>query len=209
MRKILGITGSIASGKSLFCNILGDLGFTVIDSDQIVHELYQPGNKGYKALTGNKAFKPEIPLNSDKTIDRNKLRKIVFENKAYKEKIEKIIHPLTTEQIKKSIKKLSENTNIAVEIPLLFEKKLENLVDITVCVQSPMEKVIERIIEKFTVSEEDAFKILKNQMPVNEKLYQADIIILNNDGIDAMKEKGRALIKILEREEITYQEQYP
>lgn len=193
MRKILGITGSIASGKSFFCNILKEFGFVVIDADKIVHELYQPGNKGYNALLKNKSLK--IPLNTDKTINRDKLRTIVFDNKKNREIIESIIHPLTTAEIKAAIK--NQIGNIAIEIPLLFEKKLEKLVDTTICVHSPLETVIERIIKKFKINEDEAFKILNSQMPISEKLSKADIIILNNSNTEKLREKAKELCNFI------------
>jgi dephospho-CoA kinase len=194
MRQILGITGSIASGKSIFCKILAEQGCTFIDSDRIVHELYKPGNKGYEALVKNKTLKPKVPINSDKTINMDKLRTLIFGRPLYREKIEKIIHPLVTAEIKKSIKNAPKDINIAIEMPLLFEKKLEGLVDLTIVVQSPIEQVMERVMKKFGISKEDALKILNAQMPVSEKLYKADVIVLNNGDMEELKEKAKTVL---------------
>ena len=91
MKKVIGITGGIASGKSTVCNILIELGYPVIDSDIISKRLSQKGNSCYYAIVNN--FGDDILL-SDGNIDRKKLGNIIFNNKDKKELLNNVTHPL-------------------------------------------------------------------------------------------------------------------
>ncbi|MDE6655618.1 MAG: dephospho-CoA kinase, partial [Anaeroplasmataceae bacterium] len=125
MRKVVGITGGIASGKSLVCEYLISLGYHIIDSDAISRRLSQKGNPIYQAILesfGSEYFLPNLEL------DRKKLGRYIFENSDARDKLNAITHPLIVEEIKNLIRKSKENL-IFLDIPLLFEAKLSYLCD--------------------------------------------------------------------------------
>ena len=120
MKKIIGITGGIASGKSTVCNYIRTLGYPVIDSDAIARELSQKGNSLYDAILSS--FGVEY-LDAKGEIDRHKLGSYIFKNSKARQHLNAITHPKIVEEIQKKIKKCKENI-IFLDIPLLIEKTM-------------------------------------------------------------------------------------
>ena len=125
MKRIIGITGGIASGKSNICNIIKNEGYIVIDSDKIVRDLSEVGLPIYNAIKDK--FGEEF-LNEDKSLNKKKLAKLVFNNSAAKLVLDSITHPIVLEEIKKEIKELPEGL-IFVDVPLLYEAKFDVICD--------------------------------------------------------------------------------
>ena len=118
--KLIGLTGGIASGKTAAAAILRRLGAAVIDADELSREVVQPGEEAWKEIIA--AFSPAV-LQQDKTLDRKKLRKLVFDDPAARKKLEAIIHPKVRALAEKRIRELEAAGNeiIVYEVPLLFE----------------------------------------------------------------------------------------
>jgi len=193
--KIIGLTGGIASGKSTVSSFIKSKGYRIIDADQIARDVVKKGSQGLKAI--EKTFGKEI-LNSPGSLNRKKLRKIVFNDEKALMKLEGITHPLIIAEIKKNIKKLNESDTINLvflECPLLFEMSLDTLVDEVWLVVTTLHNQITRIVNRDASSIFDAKNIINQQMSLEEKTKRADVVIENNASIKALKIKTETLLK--------------
>jgi len=190
---MIGITGSIASGKSSFCRILNDLGFEVINSDEIVSELYHKDGTAYKAIT---ALGIDGVTNKNGDIDKESLRKAIFNDPVMKRKIEALVHPLVVEEIQSRIQN-SHKERFAVEVPLLFEAGLGDLFPFIVTVFAQKGTILKNTQEKYGISKEEAEKILSTQMPIEEKMKRSDLVIMNTGSLDDLRDKALSLIEEL------------
>ena len=121
--KLVGLTGGIASGKSTVAAILRRLGAAIINADELSREVVQPEQEAWEEII--KTFGPDI-LQEDKTLDRRKLRKIVFDNPEARKKLEAIIHPRVRALAESRISELAAagSSVIVYEVPLLFEAQI-------------------------------------------------------------------------------------
>lgn len=194
MRKVIGLTGSIASGKSTVSNKLIELGYQVIDCDKINHDLLKIDNAGYNAIV--KEFGSLI-LDKDKNIDRVQLGKIIFNNPKQKEILNKILHPLIKEKVKEEISQL-EGT-IFLDCPLLFETDFHELCDIKIVVYVNMDTQIQRLMQRDKITFPDALKKIYAQMSLEDKLALADYVIDNCHGLGDLDWQLKQLLFRLER----------
>ncbi|MDO9183075.1 MAG: dephospho-CoA kinase [Bacteriovorax sp.] len=172
---IIGLTGGIGTGKSTVARILADKGIPVIDADKLVKNIYQK-HETVKFISHH--FPDAI---KDGTIDFKKLREIVFQDETAKKLVEDYIYAYLPIEFKKSIEELINPLFIVYDVPLLFEKKLNELVDISVCVYAPKKIQIKRIVSRDKSSTELAQKILENQMDIEQKKVLADFVISNTE----------------------------
>ena len=186
---IIGVTGSIGSGKSTISKIFGKNGFKVISADEISHSITKKNQIGYKKIIQN--FGTKI-LDKNKGIDRKKLGDIVFGSKSELKKINSILHPIIDSEIKSRITK-SKNKDIVLDIPLLLETDAKNLVDKVVVVNSSRKNILKRIGKKFT--EKKIESILNNQMPFSEKKKFADFIVVNDADEKNLEPQIKKIIK--------------
>ncbi|MBU4099695.1 dephospho-CoA kinase, partial [Patescibacteria group bacterium] len=150
-RIILGITGSFGSGKTTVAGIFRSLGAKIIDADKIAHRLIKPRNKIYKKIIDT--FGRDI-LNKNRVIDREKLARIVFNNKLLLKRLNRIIHPEVIGVIKEKIKKYPGKV-IILDVPLLIEAGLEKIVDKLIVVTITREEQIKRICKKTGLNRPD------------------------------------------------------
>lgn len=191
--KVIGLTGSIASGKSTISNYLKQKGIKIIDADLISRQIYDIGQMAYNEVV--KEFGEKI-LNGDKTINRKELGKIVFEDKEKLKRLNQITHPIIIDEIKRKIdyyKKIGEKICI-VDAALLIETGLNDLVDEVWLVFVDFDKQIKRLMDRDNLSFEDAEKRILTQMPFEEKKKYADYIIDNSFTLeDTLKQVDRLL----------------
>lgn len=171
---IVGITGSIATGKSIVTNYLKSLGYPIIDSDEIAHRQLDDPVIIREIV---EKFGEEILIESK--VDRLKLGKIIFRNPKSRETLNQIIHPGVISEIKTFYS--SHHGLIFVDIPLLFEAKLESLVDKTIVVYTSMETQLKRLMLRDNINEEYAKMKIASQFDIEEKKKKADFLI-NNEG---------------------------
>jgi len=193
--KVIGLTGGIASGKSTVSNYLIDKGYRVIDADMIARDVVKKGSRALDEIV--KAFGERI-LNADSTLNRKKLRAIVFNNKNALNDLENITHPLIINEIKKNIQMLrnkKEVSTVFLDCPLLFEMALEGLVDEVWLVSTTINHQIERIVQRDSTNALEAQKIIDQQMSLDEKAKRCDVIIENNDTIASLKSQIDLLLK--------------
>ena len=195
---LIGLTGGIASGKSLVAEELKRLGAHIIDADEIAREVVRPGLPAYKEIV--KEFGEGI-LNPDKTINRNALGAIVFSNPKLKKRLEQITHPRILDEIDKRILAIQDKDSkaiIIIDAALLIEVGLHNKMDKVVVVYADEKAQIKRSMERDGFTMDEAKQRISSQMPLQEKRKYADFVIENVEGKD--KEKVKAEVKkIFER----------
>jgi len=180
MTRVIGLTGGIGSGKSTVSRFLAELGAVIIDADKIGHEVYRPDTDTWRQLV--KTFGSGI-LAADNTIDRKKLGVIVFGNKQELQRLNAIIHPQITEEIKKRIAECQRQgvKVIVLDAPVLLEANAKNLVDEVWVVVADEEKVIKRAAARTGLSEQQIRDRIYSQLPNAERTKDARVVI-NNDG---------------------------
>jgi dephospho-CoA kinase len=193
--KVIGLTGGIASGKSTVSNYLIDKGYYVIDADIIAREVVEKGSLGLDRIANT--FGGSI-IKKNGTLDRKKLRKIVFNDQQALKQLENITHPLIIDKIRENLKALVNNDAISLvflDCPLLFEMSLESIVDEIWLISTTVANQISRIVERDETDSKEAKKIIDQQMSLNEKIKKSDVIINNNSTIDELKSKIDLLLK--------------
>jgi dephospho-CoA kinase len=190
---ILGLTGSFGSGKTTVARIFKSFGAKIIDADRIAHCVIQSQTKVYKKIVHT--FGRDI-LKQDKTIDREKLAKAVFNNKNLLKRLNKIMHPEIIRAINKKIKEISRGI-IVLDAPLLIEKGLQNLVDKLIVVTITRIKQIERIRRKTNLKRTDILKRIKAQMPLSNKVRLADFVIDNSKTLEETKKQIIGIRRLL------------
>lgn len=179
MALIIGLTGSIASGKSTISLMFDDIHINVIDADKIAREVVYPNNKAYDDIVDY--FGEEI-LREDQTIDRKALGQIVFHDQKKLDVLNGFVHPRIRERMIEKRDLLIEKGEhvIVLDIPLLFENNLDVLVDRTIVVYVNEETQIERLMNREQFTREEAINRIQLQMPLEEKKLRADAVIDNN-----------------------------
>lgn len=177
----LGLTGGIGSGKSSVAKFLGQLGAAIVDTDQIAHSITAPQGAAIDAI--QKAFGPAF-IDPNGSLDRPKMRQLVFSDPKAKQILEDITHPLirqeTIAQAQKAIERLAPY--IVFVVPLLLESGtwIENLDHIAV-VDCPDETRIQRVMQRSGLDRPAILEIMANQASQKERLAIADTV-LHNDG---------------------------
>lgn len=176
----VGLTGGIASGKSTVSEIFASLGAKVLDADEVAREVLLPGQPAWTRL--RQAFGQEF-FNSDGTVKRKKLRKLVFADPEKRKQLNAIVHPEVMREINSRSETLSfsiQSGVLLVDVPLLLEVGVANRFDKVVVVYASESVQIKRLMQRDGISEEEARLVLKVQMPLSEKVELADYVIDNN-----------------------------
>lgn len=194
MKKVIGLTGSIASGKSTVSNKLKSLGYKVVDCDEINHKLLLKGNSGYKEVLAT--FGEQI-LDDSSQIDRKKLGNIIFNNPNEKNKLNQILHPLIKEVV---IKELEECDGfVFLDCPLLFETDFHKLCDLTIVVYVNLDTQIHRLMERDGITFPEALKKIYSQMPLDKKMELADYVLDNCHSLNDLDWQLKQLLFRMER----------
>lgn len=192
--KVIVVTGGIGTGKSTAVSIIKSLGFTVLDSDKIVHEGYNIGSDLYIKMINH--FGEEI-VNCDRTINRQRLGKIVFNDGRKLDELNEIVHKYVYEKLKEGILESIDKV-IFLDIPLILETKdihdpiYDEIWLIYVSEKTQRKRLSDRAITE-NKNPEDVLKIIDKQIPIEEKVSMVDEVI-NNEGT---KEELRVRIKKL------------
>jgi len=196
----LGITGNIASGKSLVETFLIEKGFPVIDADKIVHSLLENDrNIKEQVICVFEGF--DIFKDTEKQIlSRNKIGKIAFHDRKKLKKLEEILHPAVKIKIEEFFEENKNKKLAAACVPLLFEAGMEDMFDYIVFVGIDPEIQLKRLIERNNLSEEEAKLRINSQIPQGKKAPKADFIIDNSGTKEETLEQLRnILVNILQR----------
>lgn len=182
---IIGITGTIASGKSTVSDYFIKQGYVVIDADKITKELQEQKEvlKEFLEIFG------ESVLLENRSLNRQKLREIVFQDKTALQKINRIMHPKVREKFEDVRSRTLKEEIIFFDIPLLFEAHFEDLCEKIILVCAEREVQIRRVIQRDNSSRELAEKIINSQAKEEEKRKKSDYIIENNGTVEELYQK--------------------
>ena len=197
MVRIIGITGGIASGKSTVTEFLRRQGYQVIDADQVVHELQEPGERLYQALLST--FGSSI-LQEDGRLDRPKLGAMIFGNPELLEQSSQIQNQIIREELAGRRDLLAGKEDIFfMDLPLLFELGYESWFDQVWLVDVTEETQLSRLMTRNALSQEEAEKRIASQLSLQEKRNRADVLIDNNGPLELTQEQLREALQKLER----------
>ncbi|MBI4057694.1 MAG: dephospho-CoA kinase [Elusimicrobia bacterium] len=172
---VVGLTGGIASGKSTALREFKKCGAHVICLDESAHQVLEPGEKGYSPVV--RAFGKEI-LDVQKRIDRHRLGQRVFQNTSQLRRLESITHPLILQKMKKRVGGVKKGV-VIVDVPLLFEKHLQSLFDLTILVYADSARQLKRLWERNGFSRREALRRFRSQWSMQRKEGLADLILRN------------------------------
>ena len=183
---VIGLTGSIGTGKSEAARQLEALGASIISADQVGHEAYTPNTEAWEHVVS--AFGDEI-LQDDGEIDRRKLGTIVFSDPGQLERLNQIMHPRMAQMVADKVEVLRGQgvEVVVVEAALLFEAGWDSLVEEVWTTDSPEQAVIERLKVRNGMSEEEARKRMSSQMGRTERLDRSDYVIENSGDMVALR----------------------
>ena len=197
MARIIGITGGIASGKSTVTGSLRQQGYQVIDADQVVHELQEPGERLYQALLS--AFGPAI-LQENGRLDRAKLGAMIFGDPELLAQSSQIQNQIIREELAGRRDLLAETESIFfMDLPLLFELQYEDWFDQIWLVDVTEETQLSRLMTRNSLSQEEAEKRIAAQLSLREKRKRADVLIDNNGTVEETRHQIRDSLRKLER----------
>ena len=188
---VLGLTGGIGSGKSAVSAIFEELGIQVVDADIVAREVVEPGSVGLTQIT---AHFGDPTLTHNGTLDRAKLRAIIFANESQKQWLNNLLHPLIRETMLSQLKQATSHYVILVA-PLLFENSLEKYCNHTLLIDVPVDVQITRTTARDNVSVELAEQIIASQMSRADKQQKAGDILDNNRPLEEVKADVQKLHK--------------
>lgn len=188
--KVIGITGTISSGKSLVGTLLQEIGIPVIDTDHVAHEVLRSDVEVQEALI--KRFGKGI-LASDGSINRKALGAIVFSDEEARHDLDGIVHPAVIRACRKKIAAI-DAPEVAVLVPLLFEAGLESHYDEIWTVIASEEVVRERLKKRDGLNDEEANKRIAAQFPQSVKADGSDHVIDNSGTIDDTRKQVMAIL---------------
>ncbi len=179
-RLLLGVTGSIATGKSTVAKMLEELGARTIDFDVLSRVVVEPGKPAWEDIV---AYFGKQVLNEDQTLDREKLREIVFRDLEEKKKLEGFIHPRISEEFVEMVDAYTREDPqaiIQVVVPLLVETNMQAFFHNILMVYATEEAQKKRLMTRDGCTEEMALSMIRSQISVEEKKGYCDLIIDNS-----------------------------
>ena len=191
----IALTGGIACGKSLFAKFLRELGIHVLDADDVVHELEAPGGAAVPAIVSR--FGADV-LAADGGIDRPALAARVFSDATARADLESIVFPLVRERMGRS---RSCATALSIHIiPLLFESHWETDYDILLCIASPVDLQISRMMQSRGYTRAHAEARLAAQWPVSEKATRCHYTVMNDSTPEHLRDEATRLVAWLKEQ---------
>ena len=185
----VGLTGGIASGKSVVADMFADLGAPVIDTDVVARQVVAPGEAGLTAVV--EAFGSGI-LNEEGALDRAALRQQVFADHHARRRLEAILHPLIRTRTLAQLEAL-DSPYALVAVPLLVETGFAALVDRVLVVDCPRSAQLARLMARDEHTQEDAARIIAAQTSREARLEAADDVIDNSGDLSATQTQVREL----------------
>lgn len=194
----IGVTGGIGSGKSTICGALSENGLALVDADQISRALTEPGGDAIAAIAAS--FGTRF-IREDGAMDRETMRRVVFEDSTARMRLEAIIHPLVRRNVERKIEEAQIQGMPAVvcEIPLLAEGKTwVPQLDCILVVDCPPALQVQRVMARSALAEEAILKIIASQATRAQRLACADAVILNESiGLVALKQELGLFLRAL------------
>lgn len=188
-RRVIGLTGGIASGKSEVLRLFARAGIPTLSSDDLAHRCILRGTPAYRKIV--KHFGTGI-LGKQKQIDRPALARIVFNHPKERRRLEKMVHPCVIQGLRRFAKR--HRGLVVLDIPLLFEVYLEPIVDEVVVVYATREQQIQRLKHRNGMSRADALRRIAAQTPLSIKVKKADWVLRNNGSLRQLRENVKKLL---------------
>lgn len=194
-RRIIGLTGGIACGKSTVSNYLANrYKIPVLDADIYAREAVAIGSPILERIFDRYG---ETVRGNGGNLDRKKLGEIIFRDPIEKRWLENQIHPFVRECFAKNLEKIQDEI-VVFSIPLLFEAGLTGIVTEIWVVYCSREEQIDRLIQRDSLTREQAIARINNQMPIEQKIAVADVIFDNSSSLDELyRNIDRAIIPTL------------
>ena len=189
---LIGLTGGIASGKSLVSTRLAELGATIVDADVLAREVVEPGTPGLAAIAEH--FGPDVLL-ADGSLNRPALGAIIFADPEQREKLNSITHPAVWRRARELFDEAATDAVVVYDVPLLVEgaKGRQLDFDLIVVVNASTATRLQRLMELRGMTREEAGHRLNSQASDTERLAVADVVIDNNGTIEQTLEQVDAL----------------
>ncbi|XVF72588.1 hypothetical protein PTKIN_Ptkin12aG0133000 [Pterospermum kingtungense] len=196
--RAVGLTGGIASGKSTVSSMFKYSQIPVVDADVIARDVLKKGTGGYKKVVA--VFGLDI-LQDDGQVDRLKLGRIVFSDASKRQLLNRLLAPYISSGILFEVLKLwiKGHKVIVLDIPLLFEAKMDKWTKPIVVVWVDPQTQLQRLIERDNSTEEDARNRINAQMSLDLKRNQADIVIDNTGSLEDLQERFREVLLQVKR----------
>jgi dephospho-CoA kinase len=202
-RLLLGVTGSIATGKTTVAGMLEELGARTIDFDVLSRVVVEPDKPAWQDIV---AFFGEQILAEDRSLDRNKLREIVFQDLEKKKKLESFQHPRIFEEFIKQVEQYAgEDPHAIIQavVPLLIEVNMQSFFHNILMVYASEEEQKKRLIKRDGSSEEMAMNMIRSQLSTDEKKGYCDLVIDNSGALEQTRKQVEELwkkLKIIQQE---------
>ena len=196
----VGLTGSIAVGKSGVLRMLAALGCHVIDADEIARQVVAPGSKGLDLVRNT--FGPEV-LRDNGELDRSKLGSIVFNDAARRAQLNAILHPLiiaAQDELIREFEAIDPNGVVIIDAALMIESGGYRRLDKLIVVYCRPELQLERLMARDHLARVDAERRIATQMPQAEKMKYADYLIDTSDGFEATSAQVAKVFAMLDKE---------
>ena len=180
---IIGLTGGIGSGKSAAAALFEDIGVDLIDADDLARDSLSINSEGYKLFIEEFGDKY---LDENKNINRELIRKLIFNDSNAKSKLESIIHPIVRSGIETFIKNKKSDYCIIV-VPLIFETNSSKIYDRVLVIDCDVDVQISRTSKRDNQTKSDIENIINKQATREQRLSIADDVIVNNGSLDLLR----------------------
>lgn len=180
---IIGLTGGIGSGKSAVASLFKDIGVDLIDADDLARDSLNINSEGYKLFIDEFGDKY---LDENKNINRELIRKLIFNDSDAKSKLENIIHPIVRSGIETFIRNTKSNYCIIV-VPLIFETNSSKIYDRILVIDCDVDVQISRTSKRDNQAKSDIENIINKQATREQRLSIADDVIVNNGSLDLLR----------------------
>jgi len=190
--KVIGLTGGIGSGKSTVSQFLAELGAVIINADRVGHEAFKPSTELWREVVA--AFGQQI-VTSSGDIDRKRLGEIVFGNAESLSRLNRIMHPRMYDMVKAQLEEYRRRGMVVVvlEAPLLIEANWTSLVDKVWVTVASEATVLKRLQERTGLSREEALARIRSQLPPEERIKHADVVINTDCSLDEVRTRVKGL----------------
>jgi dephospho-CoA kinase len=194
---VVGLTGGVATGKSTVAKMFKQCGAVVIDADELARDIVKPGKPAWHAIVNT--FGKTV-LTSDRTINRQALGAVVFNNRVKLRRLERIIHPRVARQQVKLTRQAVRNDPKAVviyDVPLLFEVGIDKRVDKIIVVSADQETQLARLKKRNGLSRAEALRRIRSQMPLAKKIQRTDHVLDGTLSRTSLRRQVGRLLKSL------------
>jgi len=193
----IGLTGNIASGKSSAAKFFEKLGCYLLDADEISRVVMQPGGKAYAGVV---KLLGEFILKDDNTLNRQAIRKIVFEKPDMRRELEQIVQPEILAYERREVGRIKGRDDKAIIITqaaVTVEAGTQGRFDRLIVVYADHDIQLKRLMARDCITQEEAEKMIGAQMPIDEKIKYAHFVIDNSDGLDELEAEVNRVYELI------------